>query len=163
MIWFGWIDSLKLDRQLEAAHDGRNELFPYFTSSYPLIHWHVILSLYWAFLCKMLSWVSCELSTIVMTPVQGKTRMSSIKRLRCLLLDVIMNIAVVIYSQHLSRWRCRGLTLLSFLKGMGQIPVYVHANHSWSSFIYRRSEYKVFYWSLQIAFPNNVLVSMFRG
>ncbi len=30
-----------------------------------------------------------------------------------LLLDVIMNIAVVLYSWHLSRWRCRGITLLS--------------------------------------------------
>ncbi len=33
-----------------------------------------------------------------------------------LLLDVIMNIAVVIYSRHLSRWRCSGLRL--FVKGM---------------------------------------------
>ncbi len=41
--------------------------------------------------------------------------------------------------------------------------VYVHANHYWSSFTYRRSEYKVFYDSLQIAFPNNVLVNKFRG
>ncbi len=33
-----------------------------------------------------------------------------------LLLDVIMNIAVIIYSRHVSRWRCSGLPL--FLKGM---------------------------------------------
>ncbi len=36
-------------------------------------------------------------------------------------------------------------------------------NHSWSSFIDRRSEYKGFYESLQNAFPNNVLDSQFRG
>ncbi len=41
--------------------------------------------------------------------------------------------------------------------------VFIRPNHSWSSFIYRRSEYKGFYESLQIAFPNNVLVSQFRG
>ncbi len=33
-----------------------------------------------------------------------------------LLLDVIMNKSVIIYSRHLSRWRCSGLLL--FLKGM---------------------------------------------
>ncbi len=46
-------------------------------------------------------------------------KMSPIKWLSdwgVLLLDVIMNIAVVIYSQHLSRWRRGGLPL--FLKGM---------------------------------------------
>ncbi len=41
--------------------------------------------------------------------------------------------------------------------------VYVRANHWWSSFIYRRREYKGFYGSLQIAVPNNVLVSQIRG
>ncbi len=41
--------------------------------------------------------------------------------------------------------------------------IHVCTNHSWSSFIYRRSEYKGFYESLQIAFPNNVLVSQFHG
>ncbi len=50
--------------------------------------------------------------------VQGKTRCLRLSDWGVLLLDVIMNIAVVIYSRHLSRWRCRGLTLLSFLKGM---------------------------------------------
>ncbi len=35
---------------------------------------------------------------IVLTPVQGKTKMFPIKQFRFLLLDVIMNIAVVIYS-----------------------------------------------------------------
>ncbi len=42
--------------------------------------------------------------------------------------------------------------------------IYVCANHSWFSFTYRRSEYKVcFYESLLIAFPNNMLLSKFRG
>ncbi len=86
--------------------------------------------------------------------------------------DEIMNIAVVSYSWHLNRWRCRGLMFLSFWgrEGEGNAPipdlpkcVNVRANHSWSSFIYRRSKYKGFYESLQIAFPNNVLVSLFSG
>ncbi len=68
-----------------------------------------------------------------------------------LLLDVLMNTAIVIYSQHLSRWRRSGLRL--FLKGMHPSEsnnqpkwVFVHTNHSWSSFTYRRSEYKIFLW-----------------
>ncbi len=36
--------------------------------------------------------------------------------------------------------------------------VYVHANHSWSSLIYTWIEYKFIYESLQITFPNSVLV-----
>ncbi len=59
-----------------------------------------------------------------------------------LLLDIIMNIAVIIYSQHLSRWRRRGLTLLSFWRECAapDLPkcIYVQANHSWSSFPFRR-------------------------
>ncbi len=46
-------------------------------------------------------------------PVQGKTRCLRLSDWGVLLLDVIMNIAVVIYSRYLSRWKCRGLTLLS--------------------------------------------------
>ncbi len=49
--------------------------------------------------------VRCELSAIVSTPVQGKTRMSLINILRCFVVGC--------YSQHLSRWRGRGLMLLS--------------------------------------------------
>ncbi len=80
-----------------------------------------------------------------------------------------MNIAVVVYSRHLSRWRRRGLTLFSTLKcDAPNLPIYINAsmfcvNHSWSSFIYRRSEFKGFYESLQIAFPNNLLFSQFHG
>ncbi len=95
-------------------------------------------------------WVSWELSAIVSTPVQGKTRCLRLSDWGVLLLDVIINIAVVIYSRHLSRWRRRGLTLLSFWRECADpdLPkcVYVRPNHSWSSFIYRRSEYKVFLW-----------------
>ncbi len=65
-----------------------------------------------------------------------------------LLLDVIMNIAVVIYSRHLSRSRRCGLCL--FLKGMCP-PIYlnafVRANHSWSSLTSRRSEYTFFFFN----------------
>ncbi len=100
------------------------------------------------------------------TPVQGKTRYLRLSDWSVLLLDVIIIIAVIIYSRHLSCWRCRGLKLLSFLKGMRRSPIclnaFVHANHSWSSFIYR-SEYKGFLMNLCNRFPNNVLVSKFRG
>ncbi len=64
-----------------------------------------------------------------------------------LLLDVIMNIAVIIYSWHLSRWRHRGLMLLSVLRECADNLhkcIYVRANHSWSSFIYTRIKYEVF-------------------
>ncbi len=96
----------------------------------------------------------------------GEDKMSQIKRLRHLLLDVIMNKAIIIYSWHLSHWRRRGLTYFRFEVNV-PIPdlhkcIYVRPNHLWSSFIYR-SEYKGFYESLQITFPNNVLVSQFRG
>ncbi len=49
---------------------------------------------------------------------------------------------------------------------MRRSQIYINASmfpHSWSSFIYRSSEYKDFYESLQIAFPNNVPVSQFHG
>ncbi len=76
-----------------------------------------------------------------------------------------MNIAVVIYSQHLSRWRRSGLRL--FLKGM-RLPIYLNA--SMFARIIRdpaspteEVSIRLFYEPLQIAFPNNVLVSKFRG
>ncbi len=83
-----------------------------------------------------------------------------------LLLDVIMNIAVVIYSRHLSRWRWSGLPL--FLKGMRRSPIYLNAFmfpliiHDPASPTEEVS-IRFFYESLQITFPNNVLVSKFRG
>ncbi len=45
------------------------------------------------------SWVSCELSSIVLTPMQGKTRMSLIKRLRC----SVVGCNNEYYSRHLLR------------------------------------------------------------
>ncbi len=93
--------------------------------------------------------VSCHQSTIVSTLVHGKTWCLRLSDWGVLLLDVIMNIAVVIYSQHLSRWRRRGLTF-RFLRECADpgLPkcVHVHENHSWSSFIYRRREYKGCLW-----------------
>ncbi len=59
-------------------------------------------------------WVSCHSSIIVSTLVQEKTRCLRLSDWGILLLDVIMNRAVVFYSWHLSHWRRRGLTLLSF-------------------------------------------------
>ncbi len=82
-----------------------------------------------------------------------------------LLLDVIMNIAVVIYPQHLSRWRRSGLLL--FLKGMHP-PICLNASMFMRIIRDPASpteevSIRFFYESLQIAFPNNVLVSKFRG
>ncbi len=86
-------------------------------------------------------WVSCHQYTVV-DSVQGKTRCLWLSDWGDLLLDVIMNIAVVSYSRHLSCWRRRGLTLLSLWSEWADPDlhkcVYVRANHSWSSFIYRR-------------------------
>ncbi len=59
-------------------------------------------------------WVNWELF-IVSSPVQGKTRCLRLSDWGVLLLDVIMNIAVIIYSWHLSRWRCSGLRLFLYL------------------------------------------------
>ncbi len=53
-------------------------------------------------------WVSCP------PPVQGKTGCLRLSNWGALLLDAITNIAVVIYSRHLSCWIRRRLTLLSF-------------------------------------------------
>ncbi len=81
-----------------------------------------------------------------------------------MLLDVIMNIAVVIYSRHLSRWRCSGLRL--FLKGMRPL-IYLNAS-MFARFIRdpasptEEVSIRVFNESLQIAFPNNVLISKFH-
>ncbi len=58
-----------------------------------------------------------------------------------LLLDVIMNIAVLIYSQHLSRWRLSGLLL--FLKGMCPDKCdYVCANHFKPDCFVNEGQYK---------------------
>ncbi len=101
-------------------------------------------------------WVNWELSA----SGAGKTRCLKLSDWGVLLLDVIMNIAVVIYSWHLSRWRCRGLTLHS--------PIYINASMFARIICDPTSStdevsIRVFYVSLQIAFPNNVLVSQFRG
>ncbi len=81
-----------------------------------------------------------------------------------LLLDVIMNTAVLIYSRHLSHWRRSGLHL--FMKGM-RPPIYL--NVSIFARIIRdpasppeEVSVRFFYESLQIAFPNNVLISKFH-
>ncbi len=113
-------------------------------------------------------WVSWELSAIVSTPVQGKTRCLRLSDWGVLLLDVIINIAVVIYSRHLSRWRRRGLTLLSFWRECADPDLCLNA------FMFARIirdpassteevSIRFFYESLQITFPNNVLVSQFRA
>ncbi len=108
-----------------------------------IVNWQVCLTL-------DPPWVICHPSIIVSTPVQGKTRCLRLSDWGVLLLDVIMNIAVVINSRHLSSWKRRGLMLLSFWREWADPDlhkcIYVHVNHSWSSFMYRRSEYKGFLW-----------------
>ncbi len=106
-----------------------------------------------------------ELSANVSTPVQGKTRCLGLSDWGVLLLDVIMNIAVVIYSRHLSRWRHSGLHL--FLKGMSPL---IYLNASMFAQIIRdpaspteEVSIRVFNESLHIAFPNNVIVSKFHN
>ncbi len=81
-----------------------------------------------------------------------------------LLLDVVMNIAVVIYSRHLSCWRCTQVDYFCFGREWApHLPkcIYGRANHLWSSFTDRSIRF--FNESLWIAFPNNVLVSKFRS
>ncbi len=70
-----------------------------------------------------------------------------------------MNIAVIIYPRHLSRWRRSGLRLL--LKGM-HLPIYLNAS-MFTRIIHDPASptevsIRFLYESLQIAFPNNVLV-----
>ncbi len=105
-------------------------------------------------------WVNCHPSTIVSTPVQGKTRMFAIWGV--LLLDVIMNIAVIIYSRHLSCWRCRGLTVLSLWSECLNASMFTRIIRDPASPTEEVS-IRGFYESLQIAFPNNELVSQFHG
>ncbi len=109
-------------------------------------------------------WVNWELSAIVSTPVQGKTRCLRLSDWGVLLLGVIMNIAVVIYSWHVSRWRRSGLRL--FLKGMRPL---ICLNASMFVQIIRdlasptaEVSLRVFNEPFQIAFPNNVLISKFH-
>ncbi len=73
-----------------------------------------------------------------------------------LLLDVIMNIAVVIYSRNMSRWRSSGLRL--FLKGMRPL---IYLNVSMFMRIIRGPASPTE--EVSINFSNNVLVSKFRG
>ncbi len=82
-------------------------------------------------------WVSWELSAIVSTPVQGKTRMSQIKWLRCFVVGFNNEYSSRHLLRHLSRWRRRWLMLLSFWRECADPDlhkcVYVRANHSWSA------------------------------
>ncbi len=60
-----------------CTHPSYNDKNPPSAQAAPtIVDWHGRLTL-------DPPWVSCHQSAIVLTPVQGKTRMSSIKRLRC--------------------------------------------------------------------------------
>ncbi len=118
----------------------------------------------------------CVGSMCTQPPYNDKNKPLFRRRSRCrqecllsdwgvLLLDVIMNTAVVIYSRHLSRWRRSGLLL--FLKGMCP-PIYLNA------FMFVRiirdpasptEEVSIhFFMNLcESAFPNNVLVRKLRS
>ncbi len=66
-----------------------------------------------------------------------------------LLLDVIMIIAVLLpTSEPLKMQRINVTFVFEGNAPMPDLPkfVYICAYHLWSSFIYRRSEYKVFFW-----------------
>ncbi len=113
-------------------------------------------------------WVICHQSAIVSAPVQGKTRMSPIKRLRCFVVGCNNEHSSRHLLQTSEPLKIQRINVTFVLKGMRRSPICLNvfmftANHSWSSFIYRRREYKGFDESLQIIFPNNVLVSQFRG
>ncbi len=76
-----------------------------------------------------------------------------------------MNIAVVIYSRHLSCWRRSGLHLV--FEG-NVAPIYLNASR-FAQIIRdpasptEEVSIHFFFEYLQIAFPNNVQVSKFRG
>jgi len=100
-------------------------------------------------------------------PVQKTTRTSQIERLR--------RLVVGCYNEYSSRnllptsepLKTQRINVTFVLKGMSRSPICINAsvreNLSWSRLTYRRSEYKGFYESLHIAFPNNVLVSSFTA
>ncbi len=96
-------------------------------------------------------WVNWELSTIVSTPVQGKTRKSPIKRLRCLVVECNNEHSsrhLLLTSEPLKTQRINVTFVFEVNAPIPDLPkcVYVCVNQSRSSFIYRRSEYKVFLW-----------------
>ncbi len=107
-------------------------------------------------------WVICHQSGIVSPPEQMSPKQCLPKRV--LLLDV-MNIAVVIYSWHLSCWRRSGLRF--FLKGMRPsicLNVSMFARIIWDPASPPEvSSILFFNESLQITFTTNVLVSKFHN
>ncbi len=85
----------------------------------------------------------------------GEDKMSLIKRLKCLVVGCNNEYS----SRHLlPTSEPQRINVTFALKWMRRSPIYINVNvrlnHLWSSFIYRSSEYKGFYESLQIAFPN---------
>ncbi len=113
-------------------------------------------------------WVSCHQSIIESTPVQGKTRMSLIERLRRSVVECNNEYS----SRHLlptsEPLKTQRINVTFILKWMCRSPSY--RNASMFARIIRdpassteEVNISVFYESLQIAFPNNVLVSQFRG
>ncbi len=87
-------------------------------------------------------WVSCYPSAIESTPVQGKTRMSLIKRLRCFVFGC--------NNEHSSRQllptsellKSQRINVTFALKWMHRSPICLHAS------MHSRSEYKVFFMNL---------------
>ncbi len=88
------------------------------------------------------AWVSCELSA----SDAGEDKISLIKRLRC----SVVGCSNEFNSRHLlptsEPLKMQWITFVFEWNAPPDLPkcVYVRTNHLWSSFIYRRNEYKGF-------------------
>ncbi len=90
-------------------------------------------------------WVSWELSA----SGAGEDKMSPIKRLRCFVVgcnNEYSSHLLFLTSEQLKTQRINATFALKWNALIPDLPkcIYVRANHSWSSFIYRRSEYNCF-------------------
>ncbi len=113
-----------------------------------IVDWqaHLTLDLPWV---SWVNWMSCKQSDRhCVDSGAGGDKMSQIKRLKCFVVGCNNEYS----SRHLlptsEPLKTQRINVTFVLKGM---------------FIYRRSEYKGFYESLHITFPNNLLVNQFRG